>query len=208
MSMTDTLQKDRFWQRVRALLGDTNAGRRHAGTAALGGFGKRSFAGRPLEEELQRAWQVAAERNVSLCIIAIEIDCFSEYLAAYGRDAAEDCLETLELEVATLLKQEEHRCMRSGQSGIVLVLPDMPVTMARDLVARINKAVRNLGLVNKESHAGAVTIGAGIAVTNPVPPYDRAVLDLCRQAVRRAQRHGLSRLDIVDLREPRLTQAA
>ena len=53
----------------------------------------------------------------------------------HGRDAAEDCLESLERVVVSLLKREEDACLRLGQSGLVLILPDMPRLMGRDLAA-------------------------------------------------------------------------
>lgn len=200
MSMTETFQKDGLWQRVRTLLGRHAERRMAGGMAALEALGKRQPAGRPIEEELQRAWMLAAERNVSLCVMVLEIDCFGEYLAAYGRDAAEDCLETLERLVLPLLKREDDYCLRLGQSGFVLILPDMPMLMGRDLAGKIGQAVRREGLVNKESHAGAVTLGAGLAVVNPEPPFDKDVLDTAKVALRKAQRRGLGRLEIADLR--------
>lgn len=200
MSMTEAFQKDGLWQKVRSLLG-RHAERRDARRPmSSAGSPKRHSAARPIEEELQRAWMLAAERNVSLCVVALEIDCFGEYLAAYGRDAAEDCLETLERVIASLLKRDEDCCLRLGQSGFLLVLPDMPMLMGRDLANKINQAVRREGLVNKESHAGAVTLGAGLAVVNPVPPFDKDVLDTAKSALRKAQRRGLARLEIADMR--------
>lgn len=200
MSMTEAFQKDGLWQKVRSLLG-RHAERRDARRPmSSSGSPKRHSAVRPIEEELQRAWMLAAERNVSLCVIALEIDCFGEYLAAYGRDAAEDCLETLERLVVSLLKREEDSCLRLGQSGFLLVLPDMPMLMGRDLANKINQAVRREGLVNKESHAGAVTLGAGLAVVNPEPPFDKDVLETAKNALRKAQRRGLGRLEIADMR--------
>lgn len=207
MSMTETYQKDRFWQKVRTMLGRPgDAFRAHGG--ALDGSGKRHTAGRPVEEELQRAWMACAERNVSLCVMALEIDCFAEYLAAYGRDATEDCLETLDRVITGLFQHEYDYCLRLGQSGFLLILPDMPMLMGRELAMRIMKAVRNEGLVNKESHAGAVTLGAGLAVVNPEPPFDRNVLDVAKQTLRKAQRRGLSRVEIVDMRAETKRQAA
>lgn len=206
--MTETVQGDRFWQRVRALLGRQADNRRNDGATVLRALGKRHATGRPLEEELQNGWLIASERNVSLCVLAMEIDCFDEYLAAYGRDAAEDCLEQIDHVIGSMLKRDDDRCLRLGQSGFLLILPDMPVLMARDLAARISTAVRRAGLVNKESHAGAVTLGAGLAVVNPEPPYDRSVFDLAKQALRKAQRRGLGRLDIADLRGEKQKVAA
>lgn len=200
MSMTEAFQKDGLWQKVRSLLG-RHAERRDARRPTSSeGSRKRHSAARPIEEELQRAWMLAAERHVSLCVIALEIDCFGEYLAAYGRDATEDCLETLERVVVSLLKREEDCCLRLGQSGFLLVLPDTPMLMGRDLANKINRAVRREGLVNKESHAGAVTLGAGLAVVNPVPPFDKDALETAKTTLRKAQRRGLGRLEIADMR--------
>ena len=200
MSMTEAFQKDGLWQKVRSLLG-RHAERRDARRPmSSSGSHKRHLAARPIEEELQRAWMLAAERNVSLCVVALEIDCFGEYLAAYGRDAAEDCLETLERVIVSLLKRDEDCCLRLGQSGFLLVLPDMPMLMGRDLANKINQAVRREGLVNKESHAGAVTLGAGLAVVNPEPPFDKDVLETAKMTLRKAQRRGLGRLEIADMR--------
>lgn len=198
MSITDTAQRDRFWSRVRGLLTGHAEQRRNGVIPFVSG--RRQPSGRPIEEELQQGWMLAAERNVSLCVLALEIDCFGEYLAAYGRDAAEDCLEQLDQVISALLRRDEDRCLRLGQSGFLLVLPDMPVLMARDLANKISATVRRVGLVNKESHAGAVTLGTGVVVVNPEPPYNQAVLDMARQALRKAQRRGLGRIEIADLR--------
>lgn len=209
MSTTEASQKDWFWQRVRSLLGRPAHERAAGGVSGLEVQGRRPTSIRPLEEELQRAWMTAAERNVSLCVMALEIDCFGEYLAAYGREAAEDCLETLDRVISAELKRDEDRCLRLGQGGFLLILPDMPMLMGRELASRIAKAVRREGLANKESHAGAVTLGAGLAVVNPEPPFNRDVLGTAKNALRKAQRRGLSRLEIADLRvAERQTEAA
>lgn len=200
MSMTEAFQKDGLWQMVRSLLG-RHAERRDARRPmATESAYKRHLTARPIEEELQKAWMSAAERHVSLCVIALEVDCFGEYLAAYGRDAAEDCLETLERVIVSLLGREQDCCLRMGQSGFLLILPDMPMLLGRDLAGKINRAVRREGLANKESHAGAVTLGAGLAVVDPEPPFDKDVLQVARMALRKAQRGGLGRLEIADMR--------
>lgn len=197
MSMNDLAQRDSFWDRVRALLQRTPAGR----GSAFATLGRRATYQGLVDEELRRGWTFAADRNVSLCVMTIEVDCFAEYLSAYGRDAAEDCLETLDHAVNALLERPGDRCLRLGQSGFLLVLPDMPMLMARGLATKILTAVRREGLVNKESHAGIVTVGSGLAVINPQNGFDVSVLDAARNAVRKAQRHGLSRLDVADLRD-------
>jgi diguanylate cyclase (GGDEF)-like protein len=208
MNMTDVAHKDKLWHRVRMMLGRGPGFLHRDETSTPRSLERRATGARPMDEELHQGWMLSAERNVSLCVMALEIDCFAEYLAAYGRDAAEDCLEQLDQAISALLKRDEDRCLRLGQSGFLLILPDMPALMARELAGRINSAVRQLGLINKESHAGAVTLGQGLVVVNPEPPFDRALLDMARQALRKAQRRGLSRLEVADMREVRREVAA
>ncbi|WEJ57595.1 diguanylate cyclase [Devosia sp. FJ2-5-3] len=204
MSMMDLSQSDSLWARIRALLQLTPAGRAYAG------IGLRSGQNRPLDEEMRRCWALAAERHVSLCVMTLEIDCFAEYLAAYGRDASEDCMDALEGAIRSIVGAEEARCLRMGQAGFVLILPDLPVLMARSLAGKIMKAVRLEGLVNKESHAGIVTLGCGIAVVNPQGAFEPNVIEAAMATLRRAQRHGLSRIETADLRggEIRTARAA
>lgn len=193
---------DGLWARIRAALGrgaDTYAP--PYGQAAIAGNpNKRTRPAQRIDEALRRGWNHAAERNVSLCVLALEMDGHADYFAAYGREAVEDSLQAIETEIAALLPRETDRCLRHGRSGFVLVLPDMPAIMARDLASRIAAGLRKLGLANRESHAGQVTLSTGIAVVNPQGGMDRSVMDAASQAVKKAQRRGLARLEVVDLR--------
>ncbi|MEO5613813.1 MAG: hypothetical protein ABIR04_02655, partial [Cypionkella sp.] len=65
---------------------------------------------------------------------------------------------------------------------------------------KIALAVRDLGLAHKESHAGLVTIGIGLAVSNPRGHFDRKFFETAAEALKKAQRRGLNRIEAVDLR--------
>lgn len=211
MNKVTTSGNDGFWARIRAALGrDVDAREPAYGQAAIAKPHKKSRLAQRIDEELRRSWSHAAERNVSLCVLALEMDNYAEYFAAYGRESVDDSIETLEGVIAALLPRETDQCLRHGRAGFVLVLPDMPALMARDLASRIAVAIRRTGLINRESHAGLVTMSTGIAVANPQGSLDRSVLDAAHQAVKKAQRRGLARLEVVDLRgrEDRQRKAA
>jgi diguanylate cyclase (GGDEF)-like protein len=197
--MDDATNRDNFWLRVRAMLRrNPVAGKMLDGSAATAQ--RRPNSNRLIDEELRRAWSFAGERKVSMCVLMLEIDCHAEYFSVYGRDAAEDAMDCLERTIAGFLTRENDSYVRQGQAGLVLVLPDMPVLMGRELAKKITLAVRREGLANKESHAGVVTMGMGLAVVNPQEPYDRAVLEEAKIALRKAQRRGLAKLEVSDLR--------
>ncbi len=190
---------DGFWARVRSVLG--RSGHEPAyGVSAIGNPEKKSRPAQRIDDELRRGWNESGARNVSLCVLAMDMDRYTEYFAAYGRDAVELSLDRLQETIQPLLPRESIACLRQGRTGFVLVLPDMPVLMARELAGRIAKAIRQENLPNRESHAGQVTLSMGLAVTNPHGNFDRAVLHKANQAVKRAQQRGLARLEVVDLR--------
>ncbi len=190
---------DGFWARVRSVLGRSGAEPAY-GVSAVGNPQKKARPAQRIDEELRRGWVEAGQRHVSLCVLAMELDRYPEYFAAYGRDEVEHSLDRLLETIQPLMPRESVHCLRQGRSGFVLVLPDMPVLMARELASRIAKAIRQENLPNKESHAGQVTLSMGLAVTNPQGGFDRGVLHNANQAVKRAQRRGLARLEVTDMR--------
>lgn len=190
---------DGFWARVRSVLGRGESVPPY-GQANIGHPAKKSRPAQRIDDELRRGFADSAQRQVSLCVLAMEMDRYSEYFAAYGRDEAEHVFDRLEETIRPLLPRPGIACLRNGRAGFVLILPDMPVLMARELASRIATAVRHEGLPNRESHAGQVTLSMGLAVTNPQGGFDRAVLNNAVQAVKKAQRRGLARLEVVDLR--------
>jgi len=193
---------DGLWARIRtALARGADVTEPPYGQAAIArNPNKKSRLAQRIDEELRRGWSHCADRHVSLCVLTLEIDGYAEYFAAYGREAVEDCIDSIEETIQAQLTRETDMCLRSGQTGFVLVLPDMPALMARDLASRIAAALRRQGIPNRESHAGQVTLSTGIAVVNPQGKLDRAVLNAAGQAVKKAQRRGLARLEVVDLR--------
>ncbi|WP_297111840.1 diguanylate cyclase [uncultured Devosia sp.] len=193
---------DGLWARIRAALtrGAQIAEPPYGQAAFASNPNKKSRLAQRIDEELRRGWAYCAERKLSLCVLALEIDGYAEYFAAYGREAVEEAIESIETSIGAQLTRQADVCLRSGQTGFMLVLPDMPALMARDLASRIAAALRREGIPNRESHAGQVTLSTGIAVVNPQGKMDRAVLNAATQAVKKAQRRGLARLEVVDLR--------
>lgn len=206
--MTDTAiskdDADGFWARVRQVLTGARPGRERApayGQAAIArSIGMKPRLGARIEEELVAGWNRARERHVSLSLLVIEIDRMGDYFAAYGKPAADDCVRVVMQAVADNLPRADDTCLRLGRATFVVVLPDLPVLMARATATRMAEAIRALALAHKESHAGLVTVGMGLAVTNPAGTYDRRFFEAAAEALKKAQRKGLGRLECTDLR--------
>lgn len=206
--MSDIATKDTaepFWNRVRAALGVLNPARQDRapgyGQAAIArSMGIRPKLGARIEDELAQGWAHAASRRVSMSLLVIEIDRFAEYFTAYGRGQTEECLLSVMQAIDDTLPREGDTCLRMGRATFVIVMPDLPVLMARAVAGKIADAVRGLALPHKESHAGSVTVSMGLAVTNPQGGYDRKFFEAAAEALKKAQRRGMGRLEGVDLR--------
>ena len=207
--MTDTMiDKDLiepFWLRVRHALDALRPAPRADGPggdlpAMARAIGKRPKPGLRIEQEMANGWTRAAGQHVSLSLLVIEIDAMQDYLATYGKPAADDCAASVMQAVTDMLPRDSDVCLRWGAATFVLVLPDLPVLMARASATKMHDAVRRLGLEHKESHAGTVTVSMGLAVSNPRGNYDRKLFRAALEALKKAQRKGLARIETIDLR--------
>ena len=194
-----------FWTRVRTaleVLRPARVERKPAyGQAAIArSMGIKPKLGVRIEDELAQGWNHAAARHVSLSLLVIEIDRFADYFTAYGKGDADQCLLAVMQAITNALPREGDACLRLGSAGFVIVLPDLPALMARATATRIADAVRQMALAHKESHAGIVTLSMGLAVTNPCGTYDRKFFEAGAEALKKAQRRGMGRMEGVDLR--------
>jgi len=194
-----------FWTRVRTALGAW----RPVGQERVPAYGQAAIArsigimpklGVRIDEELALGWHRAADRKVLLSLLVIEMDWAADYFTAYGKAGTDECVRDIMMAIGQVLPREADCCLRLGRSTLVIVLPDLPALMARATAGKIAEAVRGLALPHKESHAGTVTLGMGLAVTNPRGSYDRKFFETAAEALKKAQRRGLGRLEAVDLR--------
>jgi diguanylate cyclase (GGDEF)-like protein len=102
--------------------------------------------------------------------------------------------------ITAALPREGDSCLRLGSASFVVVLPDMPALMARATASRVADTVRQLAMPHKESHAGIVTLSMGLAVTNPQGGYDKKFFEAAAEALKKARRRGMGRMEGVDLR--------
>jgi diguanylate cyclase (GGDEF)-like protein len=203
--MTVSATAEPFWTRVRAALGALSPVRSERGpaygqAAIARSIGIKPKLGQLIEDELVHGWANAAGRHVSLGLLVIEIDRSTDYFGAYGKQSTDDCVLAVMQAITDVLPRSGDTCLRLGRAGFVVVLPDLPGLMARATAHKITEAVRRLSLAHKESHAGIVTVSLGLAVTNPRGSYDKKFFEAGAEALKKAQRKGIGRLEAVDLR--------
>lgn len=203
-STLSTSADDHFWSRVRNALGAI--GQRRARVPAYGQaaiartIGMKPKLGARIEEELVNGWNRAATQHVSLSLLVIEIDRFREYFTAYGKPATDATTGRVMQAIADALPRDGDLCLRMGRATFVIVLPDLPALMARATAKNIATAIRKAGLPHKDSHAGSITLSMGLAVGNPRGTYDKKFFEAAAEALKKAQRKGINRVESVDLR--------
>lgn len=209
MTDTATIKDDNapLWARVRMALGAMVPARQPRervpayGQAAIArSLGMRQRLGAAIEEELGLAWTRSAERKVSLSLLVIEIDRINEYFSAYGKPATDDCTLAAMQAVRSVMPRSDDNCLRLGRACFVVVMADYPALMARAAAQKIALAIREEAIAHKESHAGIVTASIGVAVVNPAGNYDKRFFEAAAEALKKAQRRGLNRIEAVDLR--------
>lgn len=206
--MTDTTISTstdlQFWTRVRTALGAIGQKRDRVpayGQAAIArSIGMKPKLGARLEEELVNGWNRAAAQKVSMSLLVIEIDRFREYFTAYGKPATDAATLKVMQAIADALPRDGDICLRLGRATFVIVLPDLPALMARSSAKTIADSIRKAGLPHKESHAGSITLSMGLAVGNPRGNYDKKFFEAAAEALKKAQRKGINRIESVDLR--------
>lgn len=206
---TTTSGTDPFWQRVRQALFSLRPSRQRATRSepTLVASASRRLNPR-IEEDLAVAWNHSAGRNVSMSVLVVELDLVTEFFSVYGRAATDDCIAAVTEIITAALPRDEDSCVRLGRASFVVVMADYPALMARRLGEEIAAGVRAEAMVHKESHAGVVTASIGVAVVNPRDEYNPGLFDAAAEALRKAQRRGLGRVETIDMRPMQQEQAA
>ena len=213
LSTAEHAMGEPFWDRVRQALDTLRPVRRTmplsiAPSAIARSVGLKPRLGVRVEEELAQGWRTAADLRVSMSLLLIEIDCFSQYASANGRAEADQCVLSVMQVIRQALPRRADSCLRLGEAGFVVAMPDMPVLIARSVAAKIARKVRAMDLSHGASHLGVVSVSQGLVVTNPQGDYARSFFESAAHALRKAQRYGMGRTETIDLRPGQLLHAA
>jgi diguanylate cyclase (GGDEF)-like protein len=199
-------EHDALWTRIRAAVEAMRPGGRQDREPAYGraaiarSLGMRTPLGERIEDVLEEAWAHCAERRVTLSLLLVGIDRFKDLHLIYERGTIERELKAVETVLRRGLPRAGDACLRHGRSSFLIVLPDYPVLLAKALAGKLMDEVRGLAIPHKESHAGILTAGVGLVAVNPHGSRDRKLFDAAADALARAQRYGLGRIETVDLR--------
>ncbi|MDB5623362.1 MAG: diguanylate cyclase [Devosia sp.] len=205
--MTDLLSSgnpDLFWDRLRSALQGLRPARLSAPATRIDGRPSIATARPAMDPEtdaaLDWAWHTARRMDGPVSLLLIGIDRRDDYLRIYGSETGEDCARLVGEAISSALPTGEVSFLRFGPGEFLVLLPGMNRGMARKLGRRVLGAVRQCRFSHKESHAGVVTASAGLASAMPDAWQAGEVLRRAATGLRKAQRGGLGRISVNELR--------
>ncbi len=151
---------------------------------------------RRFEAALDSCWRRGVRKRQPLALLMIDVDFFKGVNDMHGHSYGDECLVTL----ARMMKQHARRpddiVARLGGEEFVLLLPDTDSSGAVTVAARLQEAIRSLGVKNEASpFDNRLTISIGIGtVSSPQSGVDPTVLvDCADQALYDAKHQGRNR---------------
>ncbi len=123
---------------------------------------------RRFDECLANEWQRDKRDGRSLALLLLDLDFFKQYNDHYGHSAGDECL----IKVAQALDKSVNRAgdlvARYGGEEFAILLPEIELSGAMQVAARVQSNIRNLSIAHEYSSiAAVVTVSIGVAVMIP-----------------------------------------
>ena len=149
---------------------------------------KRQFDLR-IREEINRCRRA----SLYLTLVAIDIDHFKAYNDAYGHLQGDDCLRKVAQSIQASMFRSADLIARTGGEEFTCILPELGPQDAREVAARIERSVRELGLVHEQGIDGKVTIAVGVNSSIPdIGDLPESLIEKADRALYQAKKAGRS----------------
>jgi len=155
---------------------------------------------RYFDEEFQRRWLQASEKQEELGVILCDIDFFKKYNDTYGHQAGDHCLRTVAQAIEKAVRSTDLVARYGGEEFAILLSKSSLETTVK-IAERASQSVRNLQIPHLSSEASAyVTLSCGAA--SIVPSLEQAPASLIAhadQALYSAKEQGRDRAAVYEL---------
>lgn len=123
---------------------------------------------RAFREVFEHDWAVAAREKSQLSLVAFTIDEFDDYVAVFGRHAADTCLRRVGQAIRRFLRRASDVVARPGGALFLVLSHASDEAGVNEFAERIAAAVRELGLHHPRSMTSRfVTISFAVTVVEP-----------------------------------------
>jgi diguanylate cyclase (GGDEF)-like protein len=126
----------------------------------LTGVGNR----RAMEVELKHSQAQSERLQSSYAVALLDIDFFKKFNDSYGHQAGDDALKIV-AETATQALRGDNRFFRYGGEEFLILMPNTSIEEALVCAERVRVSIEQLGLENKDTERGTLTVSLGLAAS-------------------------------------------
>ncbi|WP_426954364.1 diguanylate cyclase [Muricoccus radiodurans] len=164
-----------------------------ATTDGLTGLANR----RRFDEVLALEWQRAAREGQSLAVILLDVDRFKLFNDTYGHLLGDDVLVRVAQAISAAVRRPSDVPARYGGEEFAVILPNTVGAGALDVAERVQRFIRDLGIVHDANEGGIVTVSIGVAavyLASGSIPDTAMLLKAADAALYEAKRTGRNRV--------------
>jgi diguanylate cyclase (GGDEF)-like protein len=132
----------------------------------------------------------AAWKGREITLIRADMDQFPDYIRRYGNIAGDDVVTAIVAAMAPVAANPGEIIGRLGSDEFAVLLPETAASTATQVAERIRVAVHGLGIRNRGSRAGVVTISAGVATGSGASIGAESMMTAAQAALDRARAAG------------------
>jgi len=154
---------------------------------------------RVFDEEVERLWQRAADKDCVIAILMADVDHFKAYNDRYGHQAGDRALRHVAQVLQAFVTRPQDLLFRYGGEEFAVLLYDVDAAEVEKLAERMRKAVVGLALEHRDSRVQVVTISIGVAIVEPsLERHARGAVQLADEALYQAKTRGRNRVEVLD----------
>jgi two-component system, cell cycle response regulator len=144
------------------------------------------------DKSLKREWQRAYRHKRPLALLWYSVDFYEEFVQAYGRDEAENCLVRVAQILQETVKRPGDISARVDDHQFASILPETATDGAMTVAEKIRKRVEALAIPHKYGPIDPfVTVSGGLISVIPTTYHGAGILvEKARDALDRAKQDG------------------
>ncbi len=123
---------------------------------------------RSAESFLAQTWAHAQKRDLSVALIAIDVDHFKRFNDHHGHQAGDRCLQSVARALTSCSRRAGDLVARMGGEEFLLIMVDVDQRTAMSVAQRVRDVVRGLAVPHAAPGCGpVVTVSVGVATVRP-----------------------------------------
>ncbi|MCL2248257.1 MAG: diguanylate cyclase [Oscillospiraceae bacterium] len=166
-------------------------------TDTLTGIGNRLFFNTLIDQE----WERAKRQQSHISFIIFDIDNFKNFNDTYGHLNGDKALVIVAKVISSALTRVTDKTARWGGEEFAIILPDTPISGAKQVAESIREAVENAKFELDDGRAASVTVSGGVQSVIPKHKGEYGLPEFFKEAdeaLYKAKRTGKNKVCIAD----------